>query len=61
MNTGIPLVKIADRVAETVDLNVKHVGGPLLALPPITGFVIQRETSRMHAYTRSAESKAQGV
>ena len=37
MNKGIPLVKIADRVEVTVDLKVKHVSGPLLALPPITG------------------------
>jgi polyisoprenoid-binding protein YceI len=37
MNKGIPLVKIADRVEVMVDLKVKHVGGPLLALPPITG------------------------
>jgi len=33
MNKGIPLVKIADRVEVTVDLKVKHVGGPLLAYP----------------------------
>jgi len=37
MNKGIPLVKIADRVEVTVDLKVKHVGGPLLALPPVAG------------------------
>ena len=37
MNKGIPLVKIADRVEVMVDLKVKHVGGALLALPPITG------------------------
>jgi len=36
MNKGIPLVKIADRVEVTVDLKVKHVSGPLLALPPAT-------------------------
>jgi polyisoprenoid-binding protein YceI len=35
MNKGIPLVKIADRVEVMIDLKVKHVGGPLLALPPI--------------------------
>jgi len=37
MNKGIPLVKIADRVEVTVDLKVKHVGGPLLALPTVSG------------------------
>ena len=37
MNKGIPLVKIADRVEVTVDLKVKHVSGPLLDLPAITG------------------------
>jgi len=37
MNKGIPLVKIADRVEVTVDLKVKHVSGPLLVLPAITG------------------------
>ncbi|HVN18376.1 MAG TPA: YceI family protein [Dongiaceae bacterium] len=37
MNKGIPLVKVADRVEVTVDLKVKHVGGPLLALPPVAG------------------------
>ena len=37
MNKGIPLVKVADRVEVTVDLKVKHVGGPLLNLPPVTG------------------------
>jgi len=37
MNKGIPLVKIADRVEVTVDLKVKHVSGPLLDVPPITG------------------------
>jgi len=37
MNKGIPLVKIADRVEVTVDLKVKHVSGPMLALPPVTG------------------------
>jgi polyisoprenoid-binding protein YceI len=38
MNKGIPLVKIADRVEVAVDLKVKHVSGPLLALPAITGW-----------------------
>jgi polyisoprenoid-binding protein YceI len=32
MNKGIPLVKIADRVEVTVDLNGKRVSGPPLAL-----------------------------
>jgi polyisoprenoid-binding protein YceI len=34
MNKGIPLVKIADRVEVTVDLNGKRVSGPPLALKP---------------------------
>jgi len=38
MNKGIPLVKIADRVEVAVDLTVKHVSGPLLALPAVSGF-----------------------
>jgi polyisoprenoid-binding protein YceI len=37
MNKGIPLVKIADRVEVSVDLKVKHVSGPLLALSAVTG------------------------
>ena len=32
MNSGIPFIKIADRVEVTVDLNVKRVSGPPLAL-----------------------------
>ncbi len=32
MNSGIPFVKIADRVEVNVDLKVKRVSGPLLDL-----------------------------
>ena len=32
MNSGIPFIKIADRVEVTVDLNVKRVSGPPLVL-----------------------------
>ena len=34
MNSGIPLVKIADHVEVTLDLNVKRVSGPPVALKP---------------------------
>jgi polyisoprenoid-binding protein YceI len=37
MNKGIPLIRIADRVEVTVDLKVKHVSGPPLAVPPVAG------------------------
>jgi hypothetical protein len=30
MNSGIPFIKIADRVEVTVDLKAKQVGGPKL-------------------------------
>lgn len=32
MNSGIPFIKVADRVEVTVDLNVKRVSGPPLVL-----------------------------
>jgi len=31
MNSGIPFIKIADRVEVSVDLKAKRVGGPALA------------------------------
>ena len=31
MNSGIPFIKIADRVEVTVNLKAKRVSGPLLA------------------------------
>jgi hypothetical protein len=30
MNSGIPFIRIADRVEVTVDIKVKRVGGPPL-------------------------------
>ncbi len=32
MNSGIPFIKIADRVAVTVDLQAKRVSGPPVSL-----------------------------
>jgi hypothetical protein len=34
MNSSIPLVKIADSVSVTLDLKVKRVSGPPVALKP---------------------------
>lgn len=38
MNSGIPFIRIADRVEVTVDIKGERVSGPPYRCPPISGF-----------------------
>ena len=61
MNKGIPLVKIANRVEVTVDLTVKHIGGPLVGSTTSNRFVIRERQAACKRTLRAAESKVRGV
>ena len=45
MNSGIPFIKIADRVEVTVALKAKRVSGPPVDLTTIAGLVVRRQSA----------------